>query len=127
MKDELLYPSRSDLAARKLKEPHVKLNCNRFQIPVPLKNDVNLPNNYVLARDRVSTLRKKFLKQSEVGEFLSESMSELQENGYIESAPAEMDCSKSVWYLPYFLHLRLKSESFTMESQSIKVFVLTMS
>ena len=26
MKDELLYPSRSDLAARKLIEPHVKLN-----------------------------------------------------------------------------------------------------
>ena len=73
MKDKLPQPSRSDLAARKLVEPHVKLNCNRFEIPMPLKNDVNLPNNYVLARDRVSTLRKKALKQSDLGEFLSKS------------------------------------------------------
>ena len=108
MKDELPQPSCSDLAARKLVEPHVKLNCNRFEIPVPLKNDVNLPNNYVLARDRVSTLRKKALKQSDLSEFLSESMSELQENGYIECAPDERDCSKSVWYLPYFVTSQAK-------------------
>ena len=108
MKDELPQPSRSDLAARKLVEPHVKLNCNRFEIPVPLKNDVNLPNNYVLARDRVSTLRKKSLKQSDLGEFLNESMSEFQENGYIERAPDEMDCSKSAWYLPYFVTSQAK-------------------
>ena len=69
MKDELPQPSRSDLAARKLKEPYVKLNCNRFEIPVPLKNDVILPNNYILARDRVYTLCKKALKQSDLGEF----------------------------------------------------------
>ena len=91
MKDKLHQPSRSDLAARKLVEPHVKLNCNRFEIPVPLKNDVILPNNYLLARDRVSTLRKKSLKQSDLGKFLSKSMSELQENGFIERAPDEMD------------------------------------
>ena len=96
MKNELRQPSRSDLAARKLVEPHVKLNCNRFEIPVPLKNDVNLPNNYVLARDRVSTLRKKALKQSDLGELLSKSMSELRKNGYIERASDEMECSKSV-------------------------------
>ena len=62
-KDELTQSSRSDLAARKFVEPHVKLNCNRFEIPVPLKNDVILPNNYVLARYRVFTLREKALKQ----------------------------------------------------------------
>ena len=108
MKDELPQPSRSDLAARKLVEPHLKLNCNRFEFPVPLKNDGILPNNYVLARDRVSMLRKKALKQSDLGEFLSESMTELQENGYIECAPDEMDCSKSVWYLPYFVTSQVK-------------------
>ena len=75
---------------------------------MPLKNDVNLPNNYILARDRVSTLRKKALKQSDLGEFLSESMSELQENGYIERVPDEMNCSKSVWYLPYFVTSQAK-------------------
>ena len=47
MKNELPQPSLSDLAARKLVETHVKLNCNCFEIPVPLKNDVILPNNYV--------------------------------------------------------------------------------
>ena len=95
---------------------------------MPLKNDVNLPNNYVLARDRVSTLRKKFLKQSDLGEFLIVSMTELQENGYIERAPDEMDCNKSVFGICHILlNLRLKSESFSIESQSIKVFVLTMS
>ena len=69
MKDKLPQPSPSDLRARKLVEPHVKLNSNRFEIPVALKNDGILPNNYVLARDRDSTLRKKALKQSDLGEF----------------------------------------------------------
>ena len=105
MKDELPQPSHSDLAARNLVEPHVKLNCNRFEIP---KNDAILPNNYVLVRDRVSTLRKKALKQFDLGEFLSVSMSELQENGYIERAPDEMDCSKSVRYFPYFVTSQAK-------------------
>ena len=35
-------------------------------------------------------------------------MSELKENGYIERASDEMDCSKSVWYLPYFVTSQAK-------------------
>ena len=35
-------------------------------------------------------------------------MLELQENGYIERAPDEMDCSKSVWYFPYFVTSQAK-------------------
>ena len=108
MKDELPQPSRSDLAAKKLAEPHVKLNSNRFEIPVPLKMTSFLSNNYVLARDRISTLRKKALKQFDLDEFLSESMSEWQENGYIERAPDETDCCKSVCYLPYFVTSQAK-------------------
>ena len=127
MKDELPQPSRSGLAARKLVVPYVRLNCNRFEIPVPLKNDVILPNNYVLVRDRVSTLRKKALKQSDLGEFLSESMSELQDNGYIERPLMRWTAVKAFGICHILLHLRLKSESFTMENQSIKVFVLMIS
>ena len=41
-----------------------------------------------MARDRISRSLKKALKQSDLGEFLSESMSELQDNGYIERASA---------------------------------------
>ena len=127
MKDELPQPSRSDLAAYNLVEPRVKLNCNRFEIPVPLKNDVNLPNNYILPPDRVSTHRKKALKQSDLGEFLSESMSELQENGYIEPPLMRWTAVKVFGICHILLHLWLKSESFTMKNQSIKVFVLMMS
>ena len=80
-----------------------------------------------MARDRVSTLRKKSLKQSDLGEFLSESMSELQENGYIKCTPDEMDCSKSVWYLPYFVTSQAKKRIIYNGKSEYKVFVLTMS
>ena len=108
IKDELPQPSRSDLAASKLAEPHFKLNWNRFEIPVPLKNDVILPNNYVLACDKISRLHKKAVKQSDLAEFLSESISELQDNGYIERASDDMDCNKGFWFLPYFVISQVK-------------------
>ena len=80
--------------------------------------------NYVLTRDRVSMLRKKALKQSDLGEFLRKSMSELQENGYIERTSDEMDCCRSVWYLPYFATFQVKKQIVYEGKSEYKMFVL---
>ena len=48
IKNETLQPSKNDEIARKLVETDVKVVNDRYEIPVPLKNDVaeKLPNNY---------------------------------------------------------------------------------
>ena len=61
MQDKALNLYRSDVIAKNLVEPNVKLSDSHFEIPLPLKTDVELPNNLALARDRAIALRKKGL------------------------------------------------------------------
>ena len=61
MQDKALNLYRSDVIAKNLVDPNVKLSDNHFEITLPLKTDVELPNNLALARDRAIVLRKKGL------------------------------------------------------------------
>ena len=80
--------SRTDIVAQELVEPRVKIKNGHFEIPVPLKLDFKLPNNFGLASDRVSAIKKKALKQLDLCEFSAESGRE--------------------WYLPYFVTSQVK-------------------
>ena len=62
MQNEALDLSGTDKIAKGLVEPNVKLCHYHFEIPLPLKADVELPNNLALARDRAIALRKKGFK-----------------------------------------------------------------
>ena len=60
--NEALDLSCTDEIAKGLVEPNARLCEDHFEIPLPLKADVELPNNLALARDRATTLRKKGFK-----------------------------------------------------------------
>ena len=61
VQNKALDLSRSDVIAKGLVEPNAKLCDDHFKISLPLKADVELPNNLALARDRPIVLRKKTL------------------------------------------------------------------
>ena len=73
-------------------EPRIKVKNDQYEIPVPVVEKATLPNNFELAHERLSALRKKALKQPDLKEFLVESMAEIQSNNYIERVP-DTDCA----------------------------------
>jgi len=106
--DEVIDRSRNDLLANDLVEPNVKLKDDHYEIPVPLKANVKLPNNFVLAVDRAEGIRKKALKHPDVHEFLVESVRELKTCGYIEPVLNVDSKAGHTWYLPYFITSQVK-------------------
>ena len=108
LENEEIGQSRSDLLASDMVEPNVKMKGGHYEVPVPLKANVNLPNNFVLAAERMEGLRKKALKQPDAYEFLVESIRELKNAGYVEPV-VNVDASLGkTWYLPYFVTSQVK-------------------
>ena len=92
VEDEILQWSRTDTIASQLVEPCIKVKDDRFEIPVPVVEKTTLPNNFELAHERLSALRKKALRQPDLKEFLIESIAEMESNNYIERVP-DADCA----------------------------------
>ena len=108
VEDEIPQWSRTDTIASQLVEPSIKVKDDRFEIPVPVVEKATVPNNFELAHERLSALRKKALRQPDLKEFLVESMAEMQSNNYIERVP-DADCANDqTWYLPYFVTSQVK-------------------
>ena len=108
VQDEDLDLSYSDVIAKGLVEPNVKLCDDHFKIPLALKADVELPNNLALARDRAIALRKKTLKQHDLCEFLVETIQNLKSKNYIEKVSESVYESGRECYLPYFVTSQAK-------------------
>ena len=60
VQDEALNLFHADIIAKGLIEPIVILGDNHFEIPLPLKANVELSNNLALDRDRAAVLKKDF-------------------------------------------------------------------
>ena len=58
-RSQVIQPSKNDEKARSLVEPHIKVVNERYEIPVPLKQDIidDLPNNYDYVLKRTNALR----------------------------------------------------------------------
>ena len=89
-------------------EPRVKIKNEHFEIPVLLKLDFKLPNNFGLASDRVAAIKKKALRQPDLCQVLVESMTDLQSKRYIKDASEFSAESGREWYLPYFVMSQVK-------------------
>ena len=61
VEDEILQWSCTDTIASQLVEPCIKVKDDWFEIPVPVVEKATLPNNFELAHERLSALRKKAL------------------------------------------------------------------
>ena len=99
--NEEIQPSINDKKAEEIVKDSIKEVDGHYEIPVPLKNNVNkLPNNFDLAAKRAEGLRQKMIKNPAHLQPLLESMEFLKQNQY--TVPADQD-SEFVNYLPYFL------------------------
>ena len=102
--DEAIQPSKTDEFVRRLVESDIKLVDERYEIPVPLKNDVveKLSNNFVSACERTVSLRRKALKNPQLKHTLVDTFRELLDAGWL--VPVDKDSNNNrTWYLPFFV------------------------
>ena len=87
IENETLKPSKNDEIARKLVETNVKVVNDRYEISVPLKNDVaeKLPNNYSNALKRTLSVRRKALNDVQLKNMLTETFEEMISKGWIKT------------------------------------------
>ena len=102
VENETIQASINDGKARLMVEGNIKVCKNRYQIPVPLKENVtSIPDNFDLAAKRLGFLRKRMLKDPEPTSKVEQSMQELKDYGAIK--PAKPEQTNVTNYLPYYL------------------------
>jgi hypothetical protein len=79
------------------------MGFKHYQMPLPLKTDVHLPNNKPMAEKRVVGLKRKMLRNPGYKNDYTDFMGVLIANGYAEPVPPdETDVnSGKVWYIPH--------------------------
>ncbi|XP_063068882.1 uncharacterized protein LOC134460379 [Engraulis encrasicolus] len=79
------------------------LQDNHYQLKLPFKRGVCLPNNYTVAKQRITGLKRKFLRDKQLFEEYSANISEMVSRGYAEEVPAKQlsGSSGKVWYIPH--------------------------
>ena len=109
IENETLQPSKNDKIARKLVETNVKVANDRFEIPVPLKNDVveKLPNNYSNALKRTLSVRRKALNDVQLKNMLTETFEEMISKGWKE---IRWKVGASQWLLVFTLFCHQSGE-----------------
>ena len=74
-----------------------------FEMPLPLKNDVELPNNKVAAEKRLGQLKAKMLRDGKYREDYTAFMTDIIQKGYAERVPTDELQGKvgRTWYVPH--------------------------
>ena len=107
--NEIIQPSINDLKAQKMVEDNIKVVNDRYEIPVPLKEEVvNLENNYDLAAKRLNMLRKRMSRDALLADLVTTAIRELKQNNYIVAVHKDDEASGQHNYLPYFLTTQVK-------------------
>ena len=93
--------SHEDKGVIELWDKECKLVEGHYEIPIPWKPKVDVPNNLVLAMSRLKSLKLSLNKRGLVARY-DEEIQKLLENRYAERVPVkEMYASRNVWYLPH--------------------------
>ena len=73
-----------------------------YELPLPFKHDVTLPNNRTLALKRLGGLKRKLITDQNYRTDYVTFMDNLLENGYAEKVPPdETPAHGSIWYIPH--------------------------
>ncbi|XP_006822329.1 uncharacterized protein LOC102807461 [Saccoglossus kowalevskii] len=75
-----------------------------FEIPLPFKDDnINLPNNKILAVKRLARLKSKMIKDSQYKADYIAFMNDIVDKGFAEKIPADEDSQVEgrIWYIPH--------------------------
>ena len=83
LKNETLQPLKNDKIVRKLVETNVKVVNDRYEIPLPLKNDVSetLPTITQMRSKRTSSVRRKVLNHAQLKIMLKETFGKMISEG----------------------------------------------
>ena len=86
-----------------LVEPHVKEVDGRYEMPVPIKNEVlqKLPDNYNFALKRTLSLKRNALRNPTLKKTLLNTFAELVAEEWI--VPVVLSDCDTNWYLPFFV------------------------
>ena len=77
---------------------------NKYEVPLPLKNNVKfLPNNKDYALKRLESLKKKLSNDENLNIEYKKFMKDMRERNFVEEVPPnELECEQGeVWYLPH--------------------------
>jgi hypothetical protein len=79
-------------------------NCTKvdghFEIPIPWRDNVQMPNNVSLALTRLKSLKSSISKKGIASQYNAE-ITKLLDKGYAEPVPCDRLQSSDVWYLPH--------------------------
>ena len=74
---------------------------NHYQLPIPFRDDTDLPNNICVAQSRLKSLRASLDKRG-LTEAYSNEIDKLCDKNYAEKVPLyDVNQSSRVWYLPH--------------------------
>ncbi|KAK0139489.1 hypothetical protein N1851_023681 [Merluccius polli] len=96
--------SREDVKFMEMAENSASLNKGHYSLRLPFKKDVvSLPNNFSVVKQRLLSLKRKFLKNEEFYEEYKTYLDGMISKGYAEQVPAQQleRASGKIWYLPH--------------------------
>lgn len=96
--------SREDVKFMEMAESSATLNKGHYSLRLPFRKDVvSLPNNFSVVKQRLLSLKGKFLKSEEVYEEYKTYLDGMISKGYAEQVPAQQPDWESgrIWYLPH--------------------------
>ena len=100
--------SQEDQKVLKFWDDECKLIDDHYQLPIPWKSNVNVPNNIVMAESRLKSLEISLSKKGLRSQY-GEEMNKMFLHGYAEVIPVEeISCADKVWYLPHHVVLNPK-------------------
>lgn len=90
----------------------IKYVDDRYQIACPWKNETDdLPDNRVMASQRLENTEKRIKKSPELSEMYSNTINQYVEKGYIQKVNLDDDKAKKKWFLPHFPVIRMDKET----------------
>ena len=93
--------SQNDKRVVDLWNQEIKLIDGHYQIPIPWKDGVVVPNNFMTAKSRLVSLQRSLDKRGLMERYEGEIV-KLLDSGYAEPVPIyDMNKSDKVWYLPH--------------------------
>lgn len=98
--DELSF-SQEDVEVLEFWDKNTKLIDGHYEIPIPWKDDIHVPNNVSVAKSRLFSLKASLERDSLFSRYNSE-IHKMLERGYAEVVPLEESVGGDrVWYLPH--------------------------
>ena len=89
-----------DNEALQILEKTCRHNGERYEIGHPWKSDVNLPNNYYAALNRVRSLEKRLTRNHELKNKFDETLTTDLQKQYVTPVVMQNPPPEKIWYLP---------------------------